>query len=208
MEKQYVRVLEAMIAEPDSSVWKLSLLNEAERRRILEEWNDTGREVAETTLAEMFEEQVKRTPEAVAVVFEGRELKYRELNERANRLAHYLMGRGVGPEVAVGIYMRRNLEMIIGVLATLKAGGAYVPMDAGLPRGRVALTVEDAQLRVVLTEAELRELVAGGGGGGGVDGGGGGGGVRGGVLRGESRAGERWEGREGSLHYIYIGIDG
>src|SRR5215831_15249118 len=163
MAGQYVRVLEAMIAEPDSSVWKLSLLNEAERRRILEEWNDTGREVAETTVAEMFEAQVKRSPEAVAVVFEGRELKYRELNERANRLAHYLMGRGVGPEVAVGIYMRRNLEMIIGVLATLKAGGAYVPMDAGLPRGRVALTVEDAQLRVVLTEAELRELVAGAG---------------------------------------------
>src|SRR5215831_2923814 len=154
MAGQYVRVLEAMIADPERTIGRVDVLGAEERRRILEEWNDTRREVAETTLAEMFEAQVKRTPEAVAVVFEGRELKYRELNERANRLAHYLMGRGVGPEEIVGICLERSLEMVVALLGVLKAGGAYLPLDREYPEERLKFMVEDAGPGYVLTGGE------------------------------------------------------
>src|SRR5215470_632335 len=103
MARHYLRVLEAVVADADERVERIDLLVAEERRRILEEWNETGREVPQATLPELFEAQVERTPEAVAVVFGEEQLSYRELNERANRLADVLMGRGVGPESLVGI---------------------------------------------------------------------------------------------------------
>jgi amino acid adenylation domain-containing protein len=104
---------------------------------------------------DLFAAQVARTPDAPAVVFEGRQLTYRELNTRANQLAHYLGARGVGPEVLVGIYLNRSLEMVVGLLGVLKAGGAYVPLDPYFPRERLAYMLQDAAAPVLLTEQWL-----------------------------------------------------
>src|SRR5204863_5751349 len=101
------------------------------------EWNDTATDYPrDRCIHELFEEQVARTPDAVAVVFEDQQLTYGELNARANQLAHHLIALGVGPEVLVGICMERSLELIVGLLAILKAGGAYVPMDPSYPNER------------------------------------------------------------------------
>ena len=98
---------------------------------------------------------MERTPEAVAVVFEGQSLTYRELNARANQLAHYLRSLGVGPEVLVGLCLERSLEMVVALLGILKAGGAYVPLDPGYPPNRLALMLDDAQVAVLLTQKKL-----------------------------------------------------
>ena len=108
-------------------------------------------------LHELFEEQVARTPDAVAVVFEGQELTYRELNSRANQLGHYLQRLGVGPEVFVGICVERSLEMIVGTLGILKAGGAYLPLDPSYPRERLSFMLGDGEVSVVLTQQHLCE---------------------------------------------------
>jgi amino acid adenylation domain-containing protein len=108
---------------------------------------------------QLFEFQVKRTPDAVAVVFEGEHLTYQELNHRANQLAHYLRTLGVGPEVLVGICMKRPLEMIVGLLGILKAGGAYVPLDPAYPQERLAFMLQDAQTPVLLTQKRLMSLL-------------------------------------------------
>ena len=110
------------------------------------EWTDTT--VAyprETCVHELFEQQVERTPDAVAVVFEDQELTYRELNERANQLAHYLRSRGVGPGTLVGLCLDRSLDLVVGILGILKAGGAYVPLDAEYPPPRLEFMLADAQ---------------------------------------------------------------
>ena len=104
---------------------------------------------------QMFEAQVERTPDAIAVVFENQQLTYRQLNQRANQLAHYLHTLGVGPEVLVGICIERSLEMVVGLLGILKAGGAYVPLDPGYPLERLTFILEDTQTRVMLTQEQL-----------------------------------------------------
>ena len=157
MATHHLRLLEAMIADAGQRVGEVELLSEEERLQILEGWNETEREIASTSMVEMFEQQVERTPDAVAVVYEEEKLTYRELNERANRLAHYLRGQGIGAEERVAIYTRRHAGMIVGVMGVLKAGGAYVPVDAGMPAERVAMILEDAAPRVILTEVSLLE---------------------------------------------------
>ena len=120
---------------------------------MLKEWNATEREYPrDKCIHQLFEEQVERMPEAVAVVFEDHRLTYRELNQKANQLAHYLRKRGVGPEVLVGICMERSTNMIVAMLGILKAGGAYVPLDPEYPKERQALMLEDIRARVLLTE--------------------------------------------------------
>ncbi|WP_248277581.1 non-ribosomal peptide synthetase [Brasilonema sp. UFV-L1] len=104
---------------------------------------------------QIFEEQVKQTPDAIAVIFENKQLTYRQLNQRANRVAHYLHTLGVAPEVLVGICMERSLDMVVGLLGILKAGGAYVPLDPGYPTERLTFILEDAQTRVILTQEQL-----------------------------------------------------
>src|ERR1700674_5625314 len=104
---------------------------------------------------ELFEAQTARTPEAVAVVFQDRQLTYRELNARANQLAHYLRGLGVGPETLVGLYVERSLEMVVGLLGILKAGGAYVPLDPTYPRERLVFMLDDTHSAVLLTQHHL-----------------------------------------------------
>src|SRR5262249_16633920 len=129
MVARWVRLLEAAVAEPEAPLERLDILGPEERHRVLVGWNATGRPVAEASLPALFEDQAARRPEALAVVCGQEQLSYGELNARANRLAHYLMGQGVGPETLVGIALERSAEMIVGLLAVLKAGGAYVPLD-------------------------------------------------------------------------------
>ncbi|MFQ5796950.1 MAG: condensation domain-containing protein, partial [Candidatus Bipolaricaulia bacterium] len=145
MLRHYLRLLEVIVASPETQISRLELLTEAERQQVLLGWNDTASDYPrEACLQELIETQVERTPEAIAVSMEGESLSYHELNSRANQLAHYLRNRGVRPEVRVAIYMERSLEMLVGLLGILKAGGAYVPLDPDYPRERLAFMLEDA----------------------------------------------------------------
>jgi amino acid adenylation domain-containing protein len=145
------RLLEAVTAEPGTSVADLPLLSAGERNQLLVEWNATDRPVPAGLVHEWIAAQAARTPEAVAVTFGAASLTYRELDRRANGLAwRLLLDLGVGPEVRVGIALERSLEMVVGVLAVLKAGGAYVPLDPSYPAERLAFMVEDSGLATVL----------------------------------------------------------
>ncbi|RKH46637.1 amino acid adenylation domain-containing protein [Corallococcus sicarius] len=152
----YQTLLEGIVAQPDLSISRLPLLPEGERHRVLKAWNDTGvTHPAEATLTSLMEAQVARTPDAVALEFEGTRLTYRELDARANQLAHALRKHGVGPEVRVGLCVERSLEMVVGLLGTLKAGGAYVPLDPGYPQERLGWMLEDARPPVLLVQERL-----------------------------------------------------
>ncbi len=149
-------LLESIAANPEEHIETLPLLTEAEKKQVIVEWNNTGADYPrDKCIHELFEEQVERTPDAAAVVFEDQILTYRELNTRANQLAHYLRKQGVGPEVLVGICVERSLEMIIGILGILKAGGAYVPLDPTYPKERLAFMIEDATMPIMLTQSWL-----------------------------------------------------
>ncbi|MET0400432.1 MAG: amino acid adenylation domain-containing protein, partial [Longimicrobiaceae bacterium] len=154
------RVLEQVAADADVRLSQLELLGDAERRRVVEEWNDTAAGVpADQCIHELFQAQAARTPDALAVTFEGASLTYAALNARANRLAHHLRGLGVGPEGRVGICLERGPEMVVAILAVLKAGGAYVPLDPGYPAERLAFVLEDSGVPVLVTaERERRSL--------------------------------------------------
>ena len=147
------RTLSGMSAEPSAFYENCSLLSEREHEE-LKGWTEVERYEPER-LTKLFEAQVKGSAEAIAVVYEGRELSYGELNERANQLAHYLRKLGVGPEELVGVCLERGLELMVSVVAVLKAGGAYVPMEPSCPRERLSLLLEDAGVRVLLTQSEL-----------------------------------------------------
>jgi amino acid adenylation domain-containing protein len=149
-------LLEGLVTDANQSIATLPLLTAAERHQVLVAWNATQTAYSrEVCLHELFEAQVERTPDAVAVVFADQQLTYQELNGRANQLAHFLRTLGVGPEVLVGIYLERSLEMVVGLLGVLKAGGAYVPLDPASPHGRLAFMLEDSQTLVLLTQQRL-----------------------------------------------------
>jgi amino acid adenylation domain-containing protein len=151
-------LLEGIVADPDQPISTLPLLMEKEKHQLLVEWNDTAADYPkDSCIHELFESQVERTPETIAVEFEGKQLTYRELNSRANQLAHYLQGLGVGPEKLVGICVDRSLEMVVGLLGILKAGGAYVPLDPGYPRERLRFMFEDAGISLLLTQERIIE---------------------------------------------------
>ncbi|MHC5747095.1 MAG: amino acid adenylation domain-containing protein [Nostoc sp.] len=151
-------LLEAIVANPQQRLSELPLLTESEEHQLLREWNNTKIEyLQEQCIHELFEAQVERTPDALAVVFKDEQLTYWELNKRANQLAHYLRSLGVKAEVLVGICVERSLEMAIGLLAILKAGGAYVPLDPSYPKERLAYMLEDSQPGVLLTQQHLVE---------------------------------------------------
>jgi amino acid adenylation domain-containing protein len=148
----------AVAADAGRRVDELEMLGEAERRQLLFEWNETRAAYPPPyVLQQLFEEQVERTPGAVAVVFDDTQLTYRELNGRANQLAHHLLTLGVGAEVLVGICVERSLEMVVGLLGVLKAGGAYLPLDPAYPAERIAFMLEDAGVAVLLTQSSLLE---------------------------------------------------
>jgi amino acid adenylation domain-containing protein len=153
-------LLEVMSANPERRLSDLSLLTEAERYQLLIEWNKTNANYPETKrIHQLFEEQVDRTPEAVALTFEEVELTYKELNRRANQLAHYLHSLGVSSEVRIGLCVERSLEMVIAVLGVLKAGGAYVPLDPQYPPERLAFMLEDSQAEILLTQERLKHIL-------------------------------------------------
>ena len=127
-------LLEGIVADPERRISDLPLLTESERHQLLVGWNDTKRDYPnDKCIHQLFEEQVERSPDAKALVYEDQQLTYEELSRRANQLAHYLRKQGVGPEVLVGICMERSLELIVGLLGILKTGGAYVPLDPTYP---------------------------------------------------------------------------
>ncbi len=149
-------LLAGIVAEPERPLAELPLLPPAERQRILVEWNATGAAYPpDACLHRVFEAQVERTPEALALVFGEQQLSYAELNARANRLARQLRGLGVGPEVLVGVCMERSLELVIALYAILKAGGAWVPLDPEYPAERLAFLLEDTGVPVLLTQTGL-----------------------------------------------------
>ncbi len=152
----YQTLLEGIVAHPEEKISWLPLLTEGEKRQILVEWNRTDVDYPkDLCLHELVQKQAERTPDAIAAVFEGKTLTYRELNSRANQLARHLQALGVGPDSLVGICVERSLEMVVGVLAILKAGGAYVPLEPEYPKERLAFMLEDSGVAILLTQAHL-----------------------------------------------------
>lgn len=157
-----IRLLNGMIADPSRPIDGIDLLEPSERRQLLIDWNNTGQPLVEETLPELFEAQVWRTPNAVALLFGEAELTYAELNSRANQFAHYLIGLGIGPEDRVGLCMDRSLEMVITLLAILKAGASYLPLDPDYPAERLAYMIRDAEPQcVVCHTTTAQDLPAG-----------------------------------------------
>ncbi|WP_319419777.1 non-ribosomal peptide synthetase [Pleurocapsa sp. FMAR1] len=149
-------LLESVVAQPKEQIVTLPLLTPAEKQQILVTWNDTQIDYPNTLcIHQLFEQQVAKTPDAIALIFEEQHLTYQELNQRANSLAHYLRDIGVKSEVLVGICVERSVEMVVGILAILKAAGAYVPLDPSYPVDRIGYMLEDAQVAVLLTQKHL-----------------------------------------------------
>ncbi|HEY6930341.1 MAG TPA: amino acid adenylation domain-containing protein, partial [Thermoanaerobaculia bacterium] len=154
------RLLEAIAANPDERIWQLPILSDAERHQILVDWNRTDAPIPrQSCLHSLFEVQVEKTPEAVAVEGDSEGLTYRDLNARANRLAHYLRRLGLRPDARVAICMERSVDMIVGLLGILKSGGAYVPLDPAYPAERLALMLEDCGADVVLTHGQVSDVL-------------------------------------------------
>jgi amino acid adenylation domain-containing protein len=151
----YQRAFELLLENVDQPHQR-TLLSDTECHQQLVQWNDTARDYpTEKCVHELIEAQVERTPDAVAVVYEGEELSYRELNARANRLAHYLRAQGVGPDSLVGLCVERSFEMLVGILGILKAGGAYVPLDPTYPEERLAYMIEHSSPSILIIQAAL-----------------------------------------------------
>ncbi|AOY79166.2 amino acid adenylation domain-containing protein [Moorena producens JHB] len=152
--------LQGIVTNPNQPISDLPLLTAKEQDQLLVEWNNNQISYPqEQCIHHLFYEQVKKTPEAVAVVFENQQLTYRQLNNRANKLAHYLQKLGVKPDAMVGLFLNRSLEMIVGLLGILKAGGAYVPIDPTYPTERIAYMLEDSGVSVLLTQSNLQPIL-------------------------------------------------
>jgi amino acid adenylation domain-containing protein len=161
MLANFQTLLTGILANPDTKISRLPLLTEAETNKLLVEWNNTQKDYRlDICLHQLFEKQVTKTPDAIAVVFEEKSLTYAELNYQANRLAHYLQQLGVGKDILVGICLDRSLEMVVGLLAILKAGAAYVPIDPSYPSERIEFILQDADLKIILTQQHLRETLS------------------------------------------------
>lgn len=149
--------LRSLVKSPATSMYELPLLTDTERDQLLKEWNSTQTAYPHTQcIHQLVTAQAERTPNAIAIVFDTKTLSYADLEKQSNQLAHYLRRHGVGPEVLVGIYINRSVEMVVGLLGILKAGGAYVPLDPNFPQERLAFMVEDSSLRVLITQSSLR----------------------------------------------------
>jgi len=149
-------LLQGCVRDPQCEIEALPLLSDEERQQVLVSWNDTAREYPDDLcMHQLFEASAARNPQAIALVYRDVHVTYGELNERANRLAHYLRRRGVGPDVLVGLCLERSIDMAVALLGTLKAGGAYLPLDPAFPTDRLAMMVRDSGAPVILTQASL-----------------------------------------------------
>lgn len=155
--EQYETLIHSVIEHPDARISELEILTDIRRRELLEKFNSpVDSDTRNKTFHELFEDQVRRGPDHTAILFNAESLSYGELNAKANQLAHYLIGLGVGQESFVGIYAERSVKMVVALLATLKAGAAYVPLDPSYPKDRLDFMLKDSQARVVLTVERLR----------------------------------------------------
>src|SRR5438105_3653431 len=164
-KNHFIQTLRRSLEDTTTPISELDIMTSDERRQMLVEWNETqadGREDA--CVHQLIEGQAKRTPDAAAAVFEGVGLTYRQLNERADQLAHYLQKLGVGPDTLVGMCVGRSFEMLVGLLGILKAGGAYVPLDPAYPMDRLSFMLDDTRARVLLTQERLADKFPGYGG--------------------------------------------
>ena len=153
MLRHYLRLVEAALADPETRTSQLQLLDEAERTQVLCDFNRTDAKYSQDLpLHDLVARQVEMTPDAVALICGNERVSYRDLNARANQLAHYLIKRGAGPEVLVGIYCERSADMLVGILGILKAGSAYVPLDPNYPKDRIHRILEDAHAPLVVTQ--------------------------------------------------------
>ncbi|WP_329298201.1 amino acid adenylation domain-containing protein [Streptomyces sp. NBC_00659] len=154
-----VRVLQAVVADPDRPVGRIEILSAREQRQVLGEWNGTRAELTDATLPTLFQSQVALTPERPAVLASDTDLTYGELNERANRLAHHLIAHGVGPEQFVALALPRTAQTLVALLAVLKAGAAYMPVDPAYPADRIAYLLQNADPALVLTVEETARML-------------------------------------------------
>ena len=162
MVGHFHNLVEAIVSDPDRRLWEMEMMGEAERRRLVVEWNQTGAQYsADKCVHELIERQAEQRAGQVAVSFQGRHLTYGQLNSRANQLAHYLREKGVGDEELVGVCVERGLEMVVAVVGVMKAGAAYVPMDPGYPEQRLKQMMGDGRVRVVVTQRSVEEKVSG-----------------------------------------------
>ncbi|MCB0167536.1 MAG: amino acid adenylation domain-containing protein, partial [Anaerolineae bacterium] len=156
MSSHFQTLLAAIVENPDRSISHLPLLAGGERHQLLLDWNETRTDFStDVCIYQLFEAQVERTPEAIAVVFKDQQLTYAELNIRANQLAHHLQSLGVAPNILVGLWLDRSVDMLVGLLGILKAGGAYVPLDPTYPQDRLAFMIEDAGLSFMITHSSF-----------------------------------------------------
>ena len=155
MVESFHTLVEAVVANPQERIRTLPLLTASQKHQLLVEWHHPQTDYPQKSIHQLFEEQVEKTPDAVALVFEEQQLTYQELNLQANKLAHYLQFLGVEPEILVGVYLERSLEMIVGYLGIFKAGGAYVPLDPNYPPERLNYMVADSQMSIILTHSSL-----------------------------------------------------
>jgi len=163
MVGHFQTLMKAVVEDPAQSISTLPLMTIKEQRQVLVDWNATAANFPrDSTLQSLFEAQVEQTPDRTALVAGEERLTYRELNRRANQLAHHLRRMGVGPEVLVGVLLERSADMLVGLLGVLKAGGAYVPLDPAYPQDRISFMLKDATTKVLLTQQSLKsKLVSG-----------------------------------------------
>jgi amino acid adenylation domain-containing protein len=155
MLQHYHRLLEAVAANPDESVATISILSDHEKTQLLYQWNNNHDDFPQKCIHELFEDQARKTPDSIAVVFDDQKITYDELDQRANQIACGLRTRGVKPEVPVGVCMERSIDLIVALLGILKAGGAYVPIDPAYPQERITFMIEDSGLGIMLTQEKL-----------------------------------------------------
>lgn len=158
MVEHFSILLEALITSPKENVFKVEMLSSAEQDKLLIHWNDTEIDYpGERCIHELFEQQVEKNPDAIAVVYEDISLTYKDLNKKANQLAHYLIEQGVKADSLVGLCVERSLDMIVGILGVLKAGGAYLPLDPNYPEARLQHMLDDAEIKILVTQKHLQD---------------------------------------------------
>lgn len=154
--EHFQTLIQAIVANPKERISNLPLLTEVQKHQLLVEWNQTQADYPQNVcIHTLFEAQVERTPESIAVVSEENHFSYSQLNSRANQIARYLQSLGVNPGTRVGVYIERSVDMVVGILGILKAGGTYIPLDLSYPLERLIFMIDDAQISVLLTQEHL-----------------------------------------------------